>query len=136
MLEKATVIKVNDRTITLTCSDSDSCQACAAHGFCGGVNDKTFDAWNSHDFELEPGNQVEVHLPTGKTIGAAFMVMIFPLLLFVVFFYAAKFVIPGAGEGIQVIGGLAGIAAGFGLNFLINRKPKQSSMPDIVKKLD
>ena len=135
MLEKATVIKTNDKIITLACGDSEGCQSCAAHGFCGGVNDKTFEAWNLHDLELEPGSSVEVNLPTGKTIGAAFMVMIFPLILFFLFFYGAGRLFGNPGEGIQVIGGLVGIAAGFGINFVINRKPNKKNMPEITRKL-
>ena len=135
MLEKATVIKTDDDVVTLACGDSEGCKSCAAHGFCGGVNDKTFEAWNKGGFELEAGSQVEVNLPTGKTIGSAFMVMIFPLILFFVFFYAVKLLFPGTGEGLQVLGGLAGIAAGFGINFFINRKPKKKALPEITKKL-
>lgn len=136
MLEKATVIKIENDVITLACGDSEGCQSCAAHGFCGGVNDKTFDASNLHEYILEPGNTVEVLLPTGKTIGSAFMVMIFPLILFFAFFYGTGFIISSAGEGIQVLGGLIGIAAGFGINFLINRNPNNKNMPEITRKLD
>ena len=84
---------------------------------------------------LEPGNKVEVLLPTGKTIGSAFMVMIFPLILFFAFFYGTKLIFNDAGEGLQVLGGLTGIAAGFGINFLINRNPNKKSMPEITRKL-
>lgn len=135
MLEKATVIKINDDTATLVCGDSAGCQSCAAHGFCGGAGEKSFEASNINNLNLEPGNSVEVLLPTGKTIGSAFMVMIFPLLLFVLFFYGAGIIIENAGEGIQVLGGLVGIAAGFGFNFLKNRTPKKKDMPEIIRKL-
>ena len=135
MLEKATVIKINKDVVTLACGDSEGCQSCAAHGICGGVNDKTFEAWNKNGLEIEPGAQVEVNLPTGKTIGSAFMVMIFPLLLFIVFFYAVRLLFDGAGEGFQALGGVVGIAAGFGINFLLNRKPKKKNLPEIVSKL-
>jgi len=135
MLEKATVIKVDDDIITLACGDSEGCSSCAAHGFCGGVNDKTFEAWNAKKIELAPGSRVEVNLPTGKTIGSAFMVMIFPLLLFFVFFYAVKMLFGNPGEGLQVVGGLIGIASGFGINFLLNRNPKKKDLPEIIKKL-
>jgi positive regulator of sigma E activity len=135
MIEKATVIKIENDIITLACGDSEGCQACAAHGFCGGVSDRTFEAVNLHKFELEPGSIVEVLLPTGKTIGSAFMVMIFPLILFFAFFYGTKILFSESGEGIQVLGGLIGIAAGFGINFLLNRNPAKRSMPEITKKL-
>jgi positive regulator of sigma E activity len=135
MLEKATVIKIDNDIATLACGDNESCQSCAAHGFCGGTDNKTFEALNKNNFELESGNTVEVLLPTGKTIWSAFMVMIFPLLLFFLFFYGTGFIVADAGEGIQVLGGLAGIAVGFGINFLINRKPNKENMPKIVRKI-
>jgi len=135
MTEKATIIKINDDIITLACGDSAGCGSCAAHGICGGAEERNFEAWNADSLELEEGNRVEVLLPTGKTIGSAFMVMIFPLLLFFLFFYAAGLLIDNPGEGIRVLFGLAGIAAGFGFNFLINRKQNKKRMPVITKKL-
>ena len=135
MLEKATVINIKNDIITLACGDSEGCQSCAAHGICGGVNDKTFEAYNSESLELEAGDRVEVLLPTGKTIRAAFMVMIFPLLLFFVFFFGAGRLIDSPSEGIQVLFGIAGIAAGFGINFLTNRKTSKKSMPLVMRKL-
>ena len=136
MIEKATVIKIENDIITLACGDSEGCKSCAAHGFCGGATDRTFEASNLHEYKLEPGNVVEVLLPTGKTIGSAFMVMIFPLILFFAFFYGTKLIFSGTGEGIQVLGGLIGIGAGFGINFLINRNPNKKNMPEITRKLD
>lgn len=135
MLEKARVIKIDDDVVSLACSDGEGCSSCAAHGICGGVNDRTFEAVNSDRLELAPGDTVEVLLPTGKTIKAAFMVMIFPLLLFFVFFYGAGRLIESAGEGIQVLFGVAGIAAGIGINFLSNSKSRKKGMPEITRKL-
>ena len=136
MLEKATVISIDDKIVTLACNDSEGCKSCAAHGICGGTNDKSFQAWNSNGYELEPGSNVEVNLPTGKTIGAAFMVMILPSLLFFLFYFGTGYLLETPQEGFQVLGGLVGIAAGFGLNFLINRKPNKKSMPEITRMLD
>ena len=136
MVEKAKVIKIDNDIVSLVCSDSESCESCAAHGFCGGVNDKSFEAVNSQGLELEPGDSVEVLLPTAKTIRAAFMVMIFPLLLFFLFFFGAGQLLETPSEGIQVLAGVAGIAAGFGLNFITNKKSGRKGMPDIIRKLD
>ncbi len=135
MLETATVIKINNNTVTLTCSDSEHCNSCAAHGVCGGTQDKTFEAWNSQGFDLEKGGRVEVYLPTGKTIGAAFMVMIFPLLMFFAGFYGVSIFFPEPIEGVRVLAGVIGIAAGFGINFLINKKPSKKNMPQITRKI-
>ena len=63
------------------------------------------------------------------------MVMIFPLLLFFVFYFAAGFVLTAPAEGIQVVFGLAGIAAGFGINFLLNRKTDRKKLPEIINKI-
>ncbi|MBI9107090.1 MAG: SoxR reducing system RseC family protein [Spirochaetales bacterium] len=136
MIEKATVITINNDIVSLACGDSAGCGECAAHGICGGAQDRKFDAWNASKIDLNTGDRVEVLLPTGKTIGSAFMVMIFPLLLFFLFFYAATLVIENPSEGVQVLFGLIGIAVGFGLNFLLNRNPKKKSMPEIIRKLD
>ena len=136
MTEKATITEINDEIATLSCGDASGCTSCAAHGVCGGGEERKFDAWNANKLDLQIGDKVEVLLPTGKTIGSAFMVMIFPLLLFFLLFYAAGKFLDNPGEGIQVLFGLAGIAAGFGFNFLLNRKPRKNSMPEITKKLN
>ena len=135
MIEKAKVIAVNDEIVTLVCGDAEGCASCAAHGFCA-TDKKTFEAWNSKGFPIEPGSNVEVFLPTGKTIGSAFMVMIFPLVLFFLFFYGAGMLFDNLSEGRSVLAGLAGIAAGFGINFLVNRKPDRRKMPEITGLLD
>lgn len=135
MTETATIIKINNDIATLVCSDSSACTSCEAHSICGGVGDRTFDAWNANNLDLKVGNKVEFLLPTGKTIGSAFMVLIFPLLMFFAFFYASELLLESPGEGIKVLFGLGGISAGYGFNVLINRKPKKKSMPEIIKKL-
>ena len=135
MTETATVTRIDGDIATLACGDSAGCASCAAHGICGGAGDRSFEAWNRSGIELSEGDRVEILLPTGKTIGSAFMVMIFPLLLFFVFFYAAQLFIPNPGEGVRVLFGLVGIAAGFGLNFILNRKQNRKNMPVITGKL-
>ena len=131
MLEKATVLRIDDDVITLACGDSEGCSSCAAHGFCS-AGEKTFEAWNRKGFNMAQGSVVEVYLPTGKTIGAAFMVMIFPLILFFILFKAAGVFLNDPGEGARVLFGLIGIAAGFGINFLLNRRNEKRNMPVVT----
>ena len=135
MTEKATVKKIENDIATLVCGDTAGCGSCAAHGICGGASERSFEAWNKSGLELNEGDKVEVLLPTGRTIGSAFMVMIFPLLLFFVFFYAAPVIIRDAAEGLRVLFGVIGIAAGFGINFLLNRKQNRRNMPLIIRKI-
>lgn len=135
MLEEATVIDIKNDIITLACSDTEGCKSCAASGLCT-AGQKTFEAHNSRNLDLEPGSRVEVELPTGKTIGSAFMVMIFPLLLFFLFFFISGKILTNPAEGIQVLFGLAGIAAGFGITFITGKLSGKKAMPEITGKFD
>ncbi|MDC7124765.1 MAG: SoxR reducing system RseC family protein [Spirochaetales bacterium] len=135
MTETAAVIEVKDDVAILACPDSESCSSCAAHGICGGAKDRQFEAFNINQINLEKGDVVEVLLPTGKTIGAAFMVMLFPLILFLLFFGATGLILENPEEGVKVLSGVVGLAAGFGINLLLNRKQKKKNLPQIIKKL-
>lgn len=135
MIEKAKVIKINNNIATLACPDSENCGSCSAHGICGGAKDRKFNALKPDRMELSDGDTVEILLPTGKTIGAAFMVMIFPLALFIIFFFLTGKIIENSTEGVKVLGGLIGLAAGFIVNLLLNKNPGKSTLPRIIKKV-
>lgn len=131
----AKVVSFNNETAQLSCPDSKGCGSCSAHGICGGAKDRSFNAYSPEITQLKKGDTVEVLLPTGKTIGAAFMVMIFPLILFFVFFIATKMLLKSPPDWLSVLAGTIGIAIGFIINFLKNLTQKKSSLPRIIKKI-
>ena len=104
-----------------------------------GVKERNFHADNPGNLVLKQGDFVEIYLPPGKTILSAFMVFIFPLILFPLFYFAADLVFPEAGEGIKALAGLGGIAAGFVSTALFSsfrKKRGRDTLPVIVRVVD
>ncbi len=133
MTEISTVISYTKQQAVLSCTSS-TCSSCAGNSFCN-VKAHTYTALNPQKIEIKPGDEVEVFLPPGKTIFSGFLVLIFPLILFIAGFLLTGVFIDGAGEGIQALGGFLGLSAGFGLGFLFGRLKKRQFMPTIQKKV-
>ncbi|MBN2509722.1 MAG: SoxR reducing system RseC family protein [Spirochaetales bacterium] len=132
MTEHATVIEIHGQKVTLGCIAS-ACASCQASGACS-VKESRYEALNKKDLALSPGDKVQVYLPPAKTIGAAFGVMIFPLLLFIAGYLAGSRVLGINSEGVNVLIGLGGLAAGFGVNLVFSAILKKSSYPLITAK--
>ncbi len=133
MTEISTVISLNKNQAVLGCK-STACSSCAGDSFCN-VKSHTYTALNPQKLEIEQGDEVEVFLPPGKTIFSGFIVLIFPLILFLAGFILTDSFIEGAGEGIQALGGFIGLTFGFGLGFLFGKWKKKQYMPIIRKKV-
>lgn len=112
------------------CSTS-ACKSCSGNSFCN-IKEREIQAHLPQEIEAGVGDTVEIYLPPGKTILAGFMVMIFPLLLFGLLFFLTGRLWPGAGEGLQVIGGLLGLAGGFGLSWLYSQMTNAANLPRIT----
>ncbi|MCF6335263.1 MAG: SoxR reducing system RseC family protein, partial [Spirochaetales bacterium] len=109
-----------------SCSSGD-CASCSSKG-----KSKLIQAINIKNLPLKPGSVIEMELPTGKALIAAFRVLIVPLLLFITAFTIVGN-IPGTGEGLQVASGFLGLFGGFFLNFLFSKKYKMKEMPEIIR---
>ena len=133
MTEISTVISHTKHQAVLSCTSA-GCSSCAGNSFCN-VKAHTYTALNPQKLELKPGDEVEVFLPPGKTIFSGFLVLIFPLILFIAGFLLTGALVEGAGEGLQALGGFIGLTAGFGLGFLFGRLKKSQYMPIIQKKV-
>lgn len=135
MIEKGKILNIKDKTVTLSCADlSGGCENCKANSFCS-VADHTFEAVNRKNIDLKSGDLVEIHLPTGRTIFSGFMVLIFPLILFIIFYLIGSHLF-SLGEGISTFLGISGLAAGFGITAFYNKKNKVQNTPNITKLLE
>jgi positive regulator of sigma E activity len=56
----------------------------------------------------------------------------FPLVLFLVGLLGVQYILPGAGEGFQALGGFAGLLIGFGVGYLFGRLKKRTYQPIIT----
>lgn len=127
MTEKARVIEIHGDSAKVECGDDASCGSCSS-SFCS-VKSRTFRATITPEVSVKIGDQVEVFVPPSKAIGAGFLVLIFPLLVFIGVYLAFGFL---ENEGAQVGAGLGGLIAGFGLVYLIGRGHRQD-LPQIVR---
>jgi positive regulator of sigma E activity len=130
MVEKGIVDRVEGKLITVRCVDTEKCRSCGG-GCIGDKQGRVFQALNSRSISLKKGDMVEVYLDAGRAVWSGFMVLILPLLLFFPFYYAAAYLLQGAGEAVKVLSGVTGIALGFGVNFIRKRIIKDKDMPEI-----
>lgn len=132
MIEQGKITDINGEEIILSCSSlTGGCKKCKGSSFCS-TNGKVFSALNRENIILKSGDTVEIYLPTGQTIFAGFMVLIFPLLSFIGFFVAGSWIFNGS-EGFGILSGVLGLAVGFGITYKYNKVSKQKNTPQITR---
>lgn len=134
MKDTATVSSIEGKRVTLMCGTGEACRSCAAGSFCA-TKTREVSAVNQKEIPLNRGDKVEFIIPPGRTIIAGFVVLIFPLITFILAFFAAGEVFPSAGEGLQALFGILGLAAGFGFSFIYNKIAKDKNLPKILRKI-
>jgi sigma-E factor negative regulatory protein RseC len=134
MYEQGTVTAVKGEIITIKCGKPEQCKSCSS-SFCN-VKTKNFRAFNRESLDLKEGDEVEVYVSPGKTIAYSFIVLIFPLLMFVAGYFISGTVFGVNSDPIKALFGLAGLAAGFILSFLFNSIRKNHNLPVITGKIE
>ncbi|MFP4619607.1 MAG: SoxR reducing system RseC family protein [Spirochaetaceae bacterium] len=134
MKDTATVEKIEGHRITLMCGAGEACRSCKANSFCASKT-REVSAINQKGIPLNRGDKVEFFIPPGRTILAGFVVLIVPLIIFILAFLAAGEVLPSAGEGLQALFGIFGLAIGFGFSFIFNKIAKDKNLPRILRKI-
>lgn len=129
MDEHVIVEKVLSPTKVMVVCSTTACTACKGEMFCTNKG-RSFEASKDRSLHLEPGDPVEVHLKTGRTIASSFFTLIFPLLFFpVVFFILSKL---GASEMASLLGGLGGIAIGFLIVYVYFKAAHDKYLPSVT----
>lgn len=132
MVEIVEVVRMNDElSVEVTCPTS-GCKSCSGHMFCN-VKGKTFSAEVDKDFEqINPGDKLKIYLPPGRTIFSSFVTLIFPLLLFPLFYI----MLPNAGEGMRFLFSIFGVAVGFALAAIYFHYSKSKYYPKVIEKVN
>ena len=133
MYEPGKIIKINNKTVTIKCGKPEECKSCSS-SFCN-VKDRKFKALNSKNLDLKVDDDVEVYIAPGKTILSSFIVLIFPLIMFVLGYYLSGLFFNFQTDALRAAGGAAGLFIGFILSFIYNMLRKNQSLPVITKKL-
>ena len=111
-----------------------SCESC---GGCGPEGLSQVTAIADNDLHARPGDTVLLESESRRMLGMAAVLYLFPfLLLFAGYFLASGPL--GLGEAVSAAAGLAGLCAGFGASFLLDRRirtahPVQIRIAEVVK---
>ena len=127
MTERAQILEIKGVIAKVQCVEDAGCTSCSS-SFCT-VSTRTFQAAITSEVSVKTGDQVEIYLPPSRAIGSGFLVLIFPLILFVAVYLAFGFL---ENEGAQVGAGLGGLIAGFAIVYLIGRG-RPMDLPRIVR---
>ena len=130
MVEHGLVRKIEKEVVEVSCANNESCESCSS-SFCK-TEMRVFSALNKRNLTIKPGDEVSIYLPPGKTIGAGFLVLIFPLVLFILAFTVSAKIDADLSEGIQALFGIAGLIAGFVISYFYAKNTRESIYPEIV----
>ena len=133
MYEAGRIIKINNKVATLKCGKPEECKSCSS-SFCN-VKDRRFKALNSNNLDIQVDDTVEVYISPGKTIMSSFIVLIFPLLMFIAGYFLSGVIFNVQTDALKAAGGAAGLFLGFIISFLFNMLKKNQHLPVIKKKL-
>ena len=132
MTEKAKILKVENDIAIVECHPSSDCEGC---GRCGRQPKQIkVEATNSKGLALHEGDMVQIFMSPSRAIAAAFIVLIVPLLMFVLFFSLSGQLLDISEELPRVGLGLVGVAAGFLLGLPL--KNRYEGMPEITHVLE
>lgn len=135
MYEHASVVSIRDKGLITVSCETDTCANCKAGSFCASKG-KTFVAHNGTDKHLSVGDMVEIYLPPGKTVTAGFIALLVPILLFPVGYYLPSLFSANPGEGIRIVGGIAGIAVGFFISRVFSKLKSKEFTPEITRVIE
>ena len=133
MYEAGKVIKINNKTATIKCGKPEQCKSCSS-SFCS-VKDRKFKALNKNNLDIMVDDDVEVYFAPGKTILSSFIVLIFPLIMFILGYFLSGAILNFQSDALKAAGGAAGLFLGFILSFIYNMLRKNQSLPVITRKL-
>jgi positive regulator of sigma E activity len=97
----------------------------------GTRRERSFTVRNTQAFDLAPGDRVEYFIAPSKAIKAGFFVLMFPILVFFLFYFLTGVIWTGAGETAKVLAGVGGIILGFLMNFVLKKRIRE--FPEITK---
>lgn len=130
MYETVTIKRIHSsKSIEVSC-DSSACNGCKGAAFCN-TKGKVFEASNNTGLHLQEGMVVELFLKPSSTIFSTLFTLLFPLALFPLAYYLAKWA--GMGEGSSMFVGLGGILVGFLLVWAFFKAHKARYIPQVQR---
>lgn len=119
----------SDPSEKISSCSSGSCESCGKNS-----KKRLVEVLNPREFFLEKGKLIEFEVSSTEVLKALFRVLIFPLILFSLFFIMARFPF-NAEQNIAVISGLSGFTVALLINFLLRKKSRERETPHIIRVL-
>jgi positive regulator of sigma E activity len=109
------------------------CQSCSLFG---SGKPRTLDAVNRKGLSLSVGDRVVVYLDPKKTVLAAFLLFIFPLLAFLTCYILVTLIVSQPAESVKILAGAAGFVAAYLFLFLRRTIRKMKDWPEVIDKYE
>ena len=126
MTERARITAIDGGVATLECFEHQGCSKCGA-AFCN-VQARTYQATIPGGATVHVGDHVEVYVAPARAVGAAFSVLILPLILFAAGYIAFGFT---ESEPLRVAAGFGGLALGL-LGVVVVSRRRRPALPQIT----
>lgn len=123
MKKKGTVTAVNKNILTITVNSSEGCNGCTACSS-GKSRCETFEIETNTVFSI--GEEVEIELPDSFFIKAAFIIYLFPLILFFGGYYVASLL--KFQEGMKILVSFMFLAVAMPLLYYIDKYYNKKSL--------
>ncbi|MDD3049846.1 MAG: SoxR reducing system RseC family protein [Candidatus Cloacimonetes bacterium] len=109
-----------------------SCESCAMHGLCGGAKKVPIHKIKN-DFNLKPGDKVELEISAGTKVFSSVILFLLPIVSMLLFYAIAKAV--GFSEDVSIIVSFAGLlASGIAIRY-IDKAYQNKLNINIVRKI-
>ncbi|GAB1433774.1 hypothetical protein MASR2M29_24170 [Spirochaetota bacterium] len=134
MRELGIVTKIKEGILTVRIAAAEGCSSCSGcsssntHNDCS-IAGKELQADAAADNDISVGDRVELYVPDSAGAAGALWLIFVPICLFFVAYLGLGYLIPGSGDGLKAISGLAGIAVGLLFGATVAKKGRMSHRP-------
>ena len=132
MKQVVKVIEEKDDKIIVGC-DKSACEGCHCSMFCTN-KENSFEALNPEKIDIKSGENVEIDMPSGKTIKAVLLSLGLPLILFIPGYFVGRLFTKN--DLILLLWGIGFMALGFLFSSIFFKKRKIEYSPTITRKVE
>ncbi len=130
----AVVKKIKDGFVFIEMQTSGSCEKCAMHGICQGM-DKKLQHKIRTDMELSEGDFIRVQVSASMRVFSSFIIFIFPILSMLLFYGLGKYLIRFS-ENFSILFSFAGLMLSGITIYFIDKKYTEKIIFKIIEKVE
>lgn len=130
----AVVKEINDGFVFIEMQTSGSCDKCAMHGICHGM-DKKLQHKIKTDMELNEGDLIRVQVSASMRVFSSFIIFIFPILAMLLFYGLGKYLFRFS-ENFSILFSFAGLILSGITIYFIDKKYTEKIIFKIIEKVE